>query len=95
MYDPPWHLSSFLSQMCKHYYPWVILSGVVKIRSLSSLLLARHAIKTRQAAAGTEHGVKKERGGGGRAMEMEQMFVWPLICGVIRVLHRQLELMAC
>lgn len=32
MYDPPWHLSSFLSQMCKHYYPWVILSGVVKIR---------------------------------------------------------------
>ena len=35
-YDPPWHLSSFLSQMCKHYYPWVILSGVVKIRSSSS-----------------------------------------------------------
>lgn len=64
MYDPPWHLSSFLSQMCKHYYPWVILSGVVKIRSLSSLLLARHTIKTRHAAAaGTEHGVKRERGG--------------------------------
>lgn len=35
-YDPPWHLSSFLSQMCKHYYPWVILSGVVKIHSISS-----------------------------------------------------------
>lgn len=45
MYDPPWHLSSFLSQMCKHYYPWVILSGVVKIRSLPSLLLARRTIK--------------------------------------------------
>lgn len=36
MYDPPWHLSSFLSEMCKHYYPWVILSGVVKTLSLSS-----------------------------------------------------------
>lgn len=55
MYDPPWHLSSFLSQMCKHYYPWVILSGVVKIRSLSCLLLATHTIKTRQAV-GTERG---------------------------------------
>lgn len=46
--------------MCKHYYPWVIVSGVVKIRSLSCLLLATHTIKTRQAV-GTEQGGGKRQ----------------------------------
>lgn len=41
--------------------------------------------------AGIKDGVRQK----GKAMEMEQMFVWLLICGLIRVLHRQLELMAC
>lgn len=56
MYDPPWHLSSFLSQMCKHYYPWVILSAVVKIL-LSSF--SDTPSKHDKQRVGTELGGKK------------------------------------
>lgn len=38
---------------------------------------------------------RDQAGGWGGGVEMQQMFVWLLICGLIRVLQRQLELMAC
>lgn len=86
-YDPPWHLSSFLSQMCKHYYPWVILSGVVKILSLFCPLLARQ--HHQNLASGEDRASLKDRvRWGENAMKMEQMLVWRLICGPDKgVLH--------
>lgn len=85
--------------------PRVILSGVVRIRSLFSFLQQTHHQNTTSVGDGVGWGWGWGGGGdggedgarwrGGKAMETEQMFVWLLICSLIRELHRQLELMAC
>lgn len=81
--------------MCKHYYPWVILSGVVKNPGLSPLFSMPDTQTSKHDERYGQSGDKRQSEAGGKAMEMEQMFVRLLICGLIRVLHRQLELMAC
>lgn len=69
---------------------------VVEIRSLSSSFSSpdtpSQLDKWRRRSGLQDTTRQREEGG---AAEMEQMFVWLLICGLIRARRRQLELMAC
>lgn len=77
MYDPPWHLSSFLSQMCKHYYPWVILSGVVKTLSLSSPDTPSKHDKWRGQSRGKRHTEAEGESDGNWADVCVAVDLWP------------------